>query len=78
MATDAIEMGKLIQAVQTLSKDVDRLSKRLDSLESQLDKGKGLFIGILLVASGAGAAISTIISTAPVSEIAALMTMMCA
>ena len=62
MATDAIEMGKLIQAVQTLSKDVDRLSKRLDSLESQLDKGKGLFIGILLVASGAGAAISTIMN----------------
>ena len=39
---DAIEVGKLIQAVETLSKDVDRLSKRLDSLESQLDKGKGL------------------------------------
>ena len=55
MATDEIEMGKLIQAVQTLSKDVDRLSKRLDSLESQLDKGKGLFVGVLLVASGAGA-----------------------
>ena len=55
-----IEMGKLIQAVEILSKDVERLSNRLDSLESQLDKGKGLFVGILLVASGAGAAISSI------------------
>jgi len=41
---------------------VDRLSKRLDSLESQLDKGKGLFVGVLLVASGAGAAISTLMN----------------
>jgi hypothetical protein len=59
---DAIEVGKLIQAVETLSKDVDRLSKRLDSLESQLDKGKGMFVGVLLVASGAGAAISTLMN----------------
>ena len=44
---DGVEVGKLIQAVETLSKDVERLSKRLDSLESQLDKGKGLFIGVL-------------------------------
>jgi hypothetical protein len=57
-----VEMGKLIQAVETLSKDMERLSNRLDSLESQLDKGKGLFIGILLVASGAGAAISSLMS----------------
>ena len=59
---DPVKIGKLIQAVETLSKDVERLSKRLDSLESQLDKGKGLFIGILLVASGAGAAISTLMN----------------
>ena len=55
-------MGKLIQAVEILSKDVERLSNRLDSLESQLDKGKGLFVGILLVASGAGAAISSLMN----------------
>jgi len=59
---DPVKIGKLIQAVETHSKDVERLSKRLDSLESQLDKGKGLFIGILLVASGAGAAISTLMN----------------
>ena len=59
---DGVEMGKLIQAVKTLSKEVDRLSNRLDSLESQLDKGKGLFVGVLLIASGAGAAISTIMN----------------
>ena len=57
-----IEMGKLIQAVEILSKDVERLSNRLDSLESQLDKGKGLFVGSLLVASGAGASISSLMS----------------
>tara|TARA_R100000306_G_C4274482_1_gene91830 strand:+ start:310 stop:513 length:204 start_codon:yes stop_codon:yes gene_type:complete len=61
-SNNEVEMGKLIQAVKTLSKDVERLSNRLDSLESQLDKGKGLFVGILLVASGAGAAISSLMN----------------
>ena len=61
-SNNEVEMGKLIQAVKTLSKDVERLSNRLDSLESELDKGKGLFVGILLVASGAGAAISSLMS----------------
>ena len=61
-SNNEVVMGKLIQAVKTLSKDVERLSNRLDSLESQLDKGKGLFVGILLVASGAGAAISSLMS----------------
>ena len=59
---DGVDVVKLIQAVETLSKDVERLSKRLASLESQLDKAKGLFIGVLLVGSGAGAAISTLIN----------------
>ena len=57
---DIVEIGKLIQAVETLSKEVDTLTCRIRDLESQLNKGKGVLIGIFLVASGLGAAVSTV------------------
>ena len=34
---------------------------RLDQMESQLDKGKGVLVGFFLVASGLGAAASTVV-----------------
>ena len=54
-----VEIGKMIQAVDQLSKEVDRLTIRLDQLESQLDKGKGVLLGVFVIASGLGAAAST-------------------
>ena len=54
-----VEIGKMIQAVDQLSKEVDRLTVRLDQLESQLDKGKGVLLGVFVIASGLGAAAST-------------------
>ena len=56
-----VEIGKMIQAVAQLSKEVDRLTVRLDQLESQLDKGKGVLLGVFVIASGLGAAASTMI-----------------
>ena len=56
-----VEIGKMIQAVDQLSKEVDRLTIRLDQLESQLDKGKGALLGVFVIASGLGAAASTMI-----------------
>jgi|TARA_Y100000401_G_scaffold69231_1_gene55461 hypothetical protein len=56
-----VEIGKMIQAVDQLSKEVDRLTVRLDQLESQLDKGKGVLLGVFVIASGLGAAASTMI-----------------
>ncbi len=56
-----VEIGKMIQAVDQLSKEVDRLTIRLDQLESQLDKGKGVLLGVFVIASGLGAAASTMI-----------------
>jgi len=56
-----VELGKMIQAVDQLSIEVHRLTGRIDQLESQLDKGKGVLLGVFLVASGIGAAMSTII-----------------
>ena len=55
---DGVEIGKLIQAVETLSKEGDTLTCRIRDLESQLNKGKGVLVGIFLVASGLGAAVS--------------------
>ena len=56
-----VEIGKMLQAVDQLSKEVDRLTVRLDQMESQLDKGKGVLVGVFLVASGLGAAASTVV-----------------
>ena len=56
-----VEIGKMIQAVDQLSKEVDRLTVRLDQLERQLDKGKGVLLGVFVIASGLGAAASTMI-----------------
>ena len=56
-----VEIGKMIQAVDQLTKEVDRLSIRLDQLESQMDKGKGVLLGVFIVASGIGAATSAFI-----------------
>ena len=56
-----VELGKMIQAVDQLSTEVDRLTIRLDQLESQLDKGKGVLLGVFVIASGLGAASSTML-----------------
>ena len=56
-----VEIGKMLQAVDQLSKEVDMLTIRLDQLERQLDKGKGVLLGVFIVASGLGAAMSAII-----------------
>ena len=49
-----LEVGKLISAVEQLTKTVDSLSEKVDTLESQLDRGKGVFLGIFLVAGFLG------------------------
>ena len=56
-----VEIGKMIQAVDQLSKEVDRLPVRLDQVDSQLDIGKGVLLGVFVIASGLGAAASTMI-----------------
>jgi len=59
-----LEVGKLISAVENLTKTVDALSTKVDELESQLDRGKGVIIGIFLIAGFLGAAGSTLIHKA--------------
>ncbi len=52
-----LQQGKLIEAVESLEKQVSRLNTRIDSLEGQFKSGKGVVIGIFLTASGISAAV---------------------
>jgi len=53
---DEIEVGKLMSSVDTLAKAVDNLTEKVDHLESQMDRGKGVLVGAIIVAGGIGAA----------------------
>ena len=47
-----LEQGKLLVAVESLEKQVNRLNGRIDSLEGQFKSGRGIIIGMFLTASG--------------------------
>lgn len=55
---DPTEFGKLINAVDTLEKNVERLSTDVQALTTQLASSKGIGIGIMIAASGLGAGAS--------------------
>ena len=57
-----IDAGRLIAAVEQLSKDVEVLNKRIADLEGQLNKGKGILVGVFITAGGLGAAASSAVS----------------
>jgi hypothetical protein len=50
-----VDAGRLLQAVETLTKEVCILNKRVHELETQLAKGKGVLSGVILVSGGFGA-----------------------
>ncbi len=54
-----LEQGKLLVAVESLEKQVNRLNGRIDSLEGQFKSGRGIIIGVFLTASGISAAVAT-------------------
>lgn len=57
-----IDAGRLIAAVEQLSKDVEILNTRIQELEGQLNRGKGILVGVFVTAGGLGAAASSAIS----------------
>lgn len=57
-----LEAGKLIAAVEHLTAEVKTLNARIEDLEEQLNKGKGIMIGVFMAASGFGAAASAAFS----------------
>lgn len=51
---DAVQFGKLIQSVETLTDSIDSLKSDIDSLKETRSKGFGILTGICLVAGGIG------------------------
>ena len=55
-----VDAGRLIQAVETLTKEVSILTERVRELETQLARGKGILSGIVLLSGAFGAALTAI------------------
>ena len=47
-----VEIGKLIERVEQLNSSVQALDSRLDSLEKQLERTRGIGIGVVLATVG--------------------------
>jgi len=60
---DPVQFGKLINAVETLEENVKELSGQVQSLNAQITGGKGVIMGLLIAAGGAGAAIMKFIES---------------
>ena len=57
-----LDLGRLIQAVETLTSEVAALNARVRELETQLAKGKGVFSGVVLVSGACGALIAAMLN----------------
>ena len=49
-----VEIGKLIQKVEQLELAVKTNNSKLDRVESQLERGRGIAIGIVIAGAGLG------------------------
>jgi hypothetical protein len=58
---DPIQFGRLLNAVDTLEKNVQKLSGEVEELNHKLSSGKGLMVGVLITAGGLGAGATKII-----------------
>jgi|TARA_R100000353_G_scaffold163504_1_gene124012 hypothetical protein len=57
-----LEEGKLLQAVESLTNECKTLNVRVRALELQLARGKGVLSAVVVVSSGLGAIISTLLN----------------
>lgn len=53
-----MEIGKLLQAVETMSSEIAILRRDVGDLTGKINTGKGMFYGALFAAGGVGAGIS--------------------
>ena len=53
------EIGRLIEVTSQLRKEVSALNARIQDVESKMSTGKGIMIGIILVAGFTGAQVSS-------------------
>lgn len=57
-----LDLGRLIQAVETLTSEVTALNARVRELETQLAKGKGVLSGVVLVSGACGALVAAVLN----------------
>lgn len=57
-----VNLGRLIQAVETLTIEVSALNSRVRELETQLAKGKGMLSGVVLVSGACGALVAAVLN----------------
>ena len=57
----ALEQGKLLEAVNRLTDEVEDLNKRLLSMEKQLARGRGMLLGVIFATGGLAAGITNVI-----------------
>ena len=55
---DPVQFGRLLNAVETLTAQVADLDGKVDTLNEQITGGKGVVMGLLVAAGGAGAALT--------------------
>lgn len=55
---DQYKLGRLTQAVDNLSNKIESLETDMKDLKAQMNKGKGMIFGMLLMAGGIGAGIT--------------------
>lgn len=56
-----LEIGKLIQAVDTLTQEVTTLRGQMEDMSKKVNTGRGLFYGALFAAGSAGAGLSQLL-----------------
>lgn len=60
---DPIQVGKMINAIETLEENVKKLSDDVHMLHEKISSGKGLMIGVLVTAGGLGAGATKILES---------------
>lgn len=55
----SMEVGRLIQAMETLTEEVNLLRTKMESIDGQMNRGKGMMVGLFLAAGGVGAGVSS-------------------
>ena len=56
---ELIMLGQMKNSVENLTDHITRLQNSVDAINAQMNKSKGLLVGILLMAGGLGAGITS-------------------
>lgn len=62
MTDPQYELGRLAQAVETLSNEVTKLRKDVGEIKGAMNRGRGFFFGMMVAAGGVGAGITTTVA----------------